>query len=206
MKKILFFCLIAFVLYLPLKAQTFQAGLRAGINGSQVHGDTYSGFHKAGFCGGGFSRFHLQNRLYGQFEILYSQKGSRKIPDPENGDYVDFIIRLNYVEVPLLLSLENKGFIYEGGASLALLINATERVNFVPVGMPYEKTDVGLVLGIGRKLGEHFNAQFRWTNSILPVRKFNVYYQNWFFNLFNKGYYNNVIYLNISYTFEGRNE
>ena len=44
------------LIFLPdlIYAQGFNAGIRAGIIGSQVDGDTYEGFNKAGITAGLF--------------------------------------------------------------------------------------------------------------------------------------------------------
>ena len=60
-------------------SQQFKPGLIAGINGSQVEGDGYAGYNKAGFVLGGMMRTRLKNFLSAQFEILYIGKGSKKI-------------------------------------------------------------------------------------------------------------------------------
>ena len=48
-----FFVAFSFVAK-PVYAQQFHGGIIAGIVGSQVAGDTYSGFDKGGIFGGGY--------------------------------------------------------------------------------------------------------------------------------------------------------
>src|SRR5688572_11278489 len=89
-------------------SQQFKAGLLGGIVTSQVDGDTYAGYNKAGLFGGAFvsKRISPESRWTALFEITYIQKGSRKVPHPDRGDYVDYKLKLDYAEVPLLLKYD----------------------------------------------------------------------------------------------------
>src|SRR5690554_2436533 len=84
-------------------AQGFNTGILAGINASQVSGDNYSGFNKAGILVGLFTNLDVSEKVNLQFEINYSQKGSRKNPKTDEGDHEFFLLRLNYIEVPMLV-------------------------------------------------------------------------------------------------------
>ena len=42
-----------------MQAQQFHGGIALGLVGSQVAGDTYSGYNKAGISGGGFVNLNL---------------------------------------------------------------------------------------------------------------------------------------------------
>ena len=90
---------------IPLFSQQFKAGALAGIATTQVDGDTYAGYNKAGLLAGGFvtHKFSPESKWSASFEIRYIQKGSRKVPHPDKGDFADYKLKLNYAEVPLLL-------------------------------------------------------------------------------------------------------
>src|ERR1051325_2591243 len=92
------FCSFAFT-------QQFKVGLATGIVTSQVDGDTHAGYSKLGFYAGGFvtKKFSQTSNWSASFEINYIQKGSRKVPHPDKGDYSIYKLNLNYAEVPLLL-------------------------------------------------------------------------------------------------------
>jgi hypothetical protein len=99
MKKV-FFCfrtnipLIVFILVFSISGtllnaqQRFNAGIKAGVSTTQVSGDTYSGYNKAGLVGGAFVRGIMNEKWTGQFEIMYIQKGSRHNGNPDKGDYI----------------------------------------------------------------------------------------------------------------------
>src|SRR5688500_8078379 len=82
---------------LPARAQdVFRVGFMGGIATSQVHGDNFSGFDKAGFVAGGFAKKQLNEKWDVKFEILYIQKGSRDLAHPDKDDYISYQLRLNY--------------------------------------------------------------------------------------------------------------
>ena len=97
-KRFLFLFLIVFPCL--LSAQGFNAGLRVGVVGSQVDGDTYEGFNKAGITAGLFVNRKLSDLFSLQLEMNYIQKGSRK-PLDDNNTY--YLMRVTYIEVPVLL-------------------------------------------------------------------------------------------------------
>lgn len=103
---LLFFCVSA-------HSQAFYGGLALGGVTSQVDGDHNNGFHKVGFTAGAFVGLELTDIFEVQFEVKYIQKGSRA--DAE--DPYQFLIRLDYVELPLVASA-NLGFINVNGHKL----------------------------------------------------------------------------------------
>src|SRR5258706_10632378 len=92
----LFFILITNLIY----AQNFNAGLRFGIDGSQVNGDNLSGFNKAGIIAGAYVSRKFSDLISLQMEMVYIQKGSRKPTDMNNSYYR---LRVHYIEVPVLV-------------------------------------------------------------------------------------------------------
>ncbi len=109
------FTLLIFTLPFSSLAQVFNAGVIAGISGSQVEGDGYGGYNKLGFIIGGFTNTSFSEKLSSQLEIYYINKGSKKNPQPDKGDVDAFSLNLNYVEVPISIRYAHKKFIFEGG-------------------------------------------------------------------------------------------
>lgn len=200
-----FFSFLLFILFFSnARAQTFHAGLIAGLNGNQIHGDTYSGFDQAGLVGGVFVCTDPSKTWYFQMEMQYSQKGSKKNPNPEKGDYDAFELRLKYVEVPFLARYNFRKLYFEVGETIGVLAGVREWDDYgeiTPQG--FRRWESALVLGVGVSLNEHWSIDFRNTNSLFPIKKFSVpvYYQRYLSNLFNKGMYNNVIGLTACYRF-----
>ena len=190
-------------------AQRFKAGLFAGVSTSQVHGDTYSGFNKAGLYAGASlaKKFSEESKWESSFEISYIQKGSRKLANPSKGDYKSYYLNLDYAEVPVLLRYHfsiadttrsfSSNFFIEGGLSFGALVNQKEsdENGVILGGIPFEKYDISTVFGLSYSLRKNVFFNIRTINSFIPVRKFNIpiYYPRWFLNLFNRGYYNNVL-------------
>jgi hypothetical protein len=82
-------CLIILFLFFTIASnaqQRFKVGVKAGLSTSQVDGDTYGGYNKAGFDGGIFVTGKINEKWTSQFEMIFIQKGSKHNSDPENGD------------------------------------------------------------------------------------------------------------------------
>ena len=174
MKNIVF----VFFLYLLgittyVQAQSFKAGISSGISASQISGDTHGGFNKAGFTGGGFVKYDFNETYSGQFEINYIQKGARKNIQPDKGDYGFYLLRLNYIEIPVLVKYIHKQFIFEAGPSVAALISFTEenQNGELPKIREFYRYEIGFALGINYHLTDKVGMNWRYTNSALPVRK-----------------------------------
>jgi len=120
---ILFIFLFANILHAQNR---FKVGLKVGISTSQVHGDTYEGFHKFGFDGGATLNAKINEKWKAQFEILFVQKGSKFIGDANKGDLRFYLMQLNYIEVPILFQYEHKKFVLEIGPGVGYLINSKE--------------------------------------------------------------------------------
>ena len=151
---------------------SFRAGVSAGITTTQIDGDGYSGWNKAGLTLGGFVNTNLSKRVISEFQINYVQKGSVDPVDHEAGDFDYYRIRLSYMEVPLLFRMKLKKFYYEAGPAIGFLISSSEEDNNGVVNLPFHNfnsTEVSMGLGIGYALTEKFHTNVRYQHSFLPV-------------------------------------
>lgn len=189
--RIIFFILIAFPGF--ISAQSFKAGVRAGICGTQVDGDTYEGFNKAGLTGGLFVNRKLSDLFSLQLEMNYIQKGSRK-PLDENNTY--YLMRLNYIEVPVLLQWHaGKLFDIFAGPSFGVLLNSHEETHFGEFkGPDFEKNEIAARVGISYKLSEKWTVDGRYSNSITTIRPSPAAYTPFF----EAGQYNRLIEIGFS--------
>jgi hypothetical protein len=138
-----------------------------------------SGFDQIGITAGPYIRRELEGAGALRLEINYTQKGSRKVPDPENGDYNEYRLRLNYAEVPLIYEHRVNDLLFLGGAYIGFLLNWKEETQFGALTildqnqepLEFESTDVGFVLGLSYEFSEKLYCSGRYTGSILPVRK-----------------------------------
>lgn len=162
-----------------LYSQSFHGGIMTGLIGSQVAGDTYSGFNKAGLFLGGFVSWDFKKRSAMQLELAYFQKGSRKNPDPENDDYDSYLFRANYVELPVLYQFKIDWFTIEAGPSAGFLFGYYEEKNEEVIheqeghNRPSRVT-LQINFGFRFHFTPKFGVAFRTSNSLLNVRSKNV--------------------------------
>ncbi len=205
MQRLLFFAFLLFTTSLSAQ-RTFRAGLHAGLNGAQVHGDSYSGFNQLGLVAGGFVCTDPTQKWYGQLELQYSRKGSRKIANPDKGDYDFFELRFNYLEAVVLARYNYRKLYFEIGETFGMLATVREWDDFGEIQpQDFRRWETALVIGLGVNFNERWHVDFRTVNSLLPVKKFAVplYYPRFLPNLFNRGMYNNVVSLTLCYRFGG---
>lgn len=200
-KKLRLIIFLIIISSFAANAQKFDAYLFAGIAASQVSGDELGGFDKAGITGGAGVFTPLSKKLLLGFEINYVQKGSRKPSKLSDGDPEQYLLRLNYAEVPLTLQYAiNEQFSAYAGMALGILVGSTEENENgeIPFREPFEKFDASMLGGLKYKLNEHFYLDLRGIQSVVPVRQFsgnNNYY-------FDNGQYNSVIIFSFSYVFD----
>ena len=194
----IFIFLLAFT-FTSLAQSRFRAGLKAGISTSQVHGDLYTGFHKFGFDGGATLNAKINEKWKAQFEILFVQKGSKHIGDVNKGDFSFYLMQLNYVEVPILFQYQHKKFVFEIGPGIGYLISSKEADHNGDVinGIPFYSTEVSGSIGINYQIYKNWGINWRFTNSISPIRKF----ASGASTVSNPGQRNNVLAFTLTYTF-----
>ena len=123
MKRIAFFILIL----LPFTGltQRFNGGVLAGGLVSQIDGDTWVGYHKFGYLGGGFVSLRLSPRSSFQLEMEYIQKGARQNADTVTNTGTTYLTRLHYLEIPLLYQFTfAKRFQAEAGPAADVLLGS----------------------------------------------------------------------------------
>ena len=192
---LLFFCFfINFV-----QAQRFKGGISAGISTSQISGDTHGGFNKPGITGGGFVKYDFNEIYSGQFEINYIQKGARKSMRQDLGDYTFYLLRLNYIEVPVLIKYRHKQFVFETGPTIAALLSFTEENENgeLPLLRGFHKYEAAFALGINYHFTDKLDMNWRYTNSVLPVRE---HLSGETFR-WNRGQYSSVLAFTLHYQF-----
>lgn len=188
-----------------LKAQTdvkiFKAGVIGSLNSAQIDGDGYAGFDKVGWSIGGFVNRNIKEKLSYQFEINYITKGSFDRPDFNAGKFFSKKITLHYIEVPLLLKLQVKKIGLELGPTFATLVkyNETNTSGNLTSLQPFNKFELGYVLGADIKLSKRLNAIWRFQSSITPISD-KMQFQRNFMGL-HGGSYNLLLSLGLRYNF-----
>lgn len=179
----------------------------AGMNGCQIHGDSYSGYDKVGVFIGGALNARLTDKYSLETGFIFTQKGARHNSNPKAGDYSFYRVNLNYLEVPFLFRMMlNTKYFLTGGASLAYLLSyteATETGSWNGV-YPFNKLEISLNAGLGYAYTKRIAFEVRSNNSVAPIRNYGrianlVFYPNPVARFFNKGLYNNIISIIVSY-------
>ena len=180
-------------------AQGFRGELLAGIATSQVSGDQLSGFDKVGGLLGGGVKLSTGNKTEVGFRMFYVQKGSRKPSNLSNGDPTFYLLRLNYIEMPLSCGYKfNKKWKAEAGLSVAYLFKSKEEDENGELvdTQPFEKIDFSMFGGVTYAFNEKIGVQVHYWQSLLPIRSTA---SGESFRL-NAGQYNSVFTLNLIYS------
>jgi hypothetical protein len=180
-------------------AQQFQGGIAAGLVGSQVAGDTYSGFHKPGAYTAFWVRLAVSGRSSFQTEISYFQKGSRHNPDEKKQDYTFYLMRLGYIEMPFLYQYHLKSkLVLETGLSISFLLHSSEELDYMEVSYgEFSLINPSFMAGISYPVTAMLNAHFRMNSSLLSIRKDEI--NGGVYRLFDHGQYNDCILFFLSY-------
>jgi hypothetical protein len=200
-----------FIIYIAIICSTvhyvdaqnkFNAGIIAGITTTQVHGDTYEGYDKLGLSAGGFVNRAINEKFSLQLELLYTQKGSKHNPDPDNFDFSFYEMSLSYAEIPLLLRFHFRPkLIAEAGISYGRLLSSEEEdaIGILYDQQPFKKSEYSVHGGFEMTVYRNLKANFRFEHSIISIR----------FNSIITGYYsyggqfNNVIHFMLRYNLNG---
>lgn len=199
MKRAILFCILIAVCFSGY-AQRFNGGASIGLAASQVAGDTYSGFNKVGPLGGFFVNYQPFDRSSFQMELIYMQKGSRKSADVVNEDYDSYLLRLNYIELPVLYKMHFGWFALEAGPSLGFFMSGYEELN----GIELQADDFAMItfqlnFGVVFTVAENWKFGIRTNNSFTNLR--NQTYTGHVSRLWTHGQFNDVLMLTFAYQF-----
>lgn len=166
------------------------------MSGSQVSGDELSGFNKGGLLIGAGVSYPFKSHTDLIIKFLYLQKGSRKPTDPENNDYSYYLLRLNYIEFPVLCRYTFHRRLYgEAGPSIAYLVKSSEQDENgeIPFRRAFNKTDVSLNANLGFALSNSLDLRVSFWQSLLPIRK----HESGASYRLNHGQYNTVLAISL---------
>lgn len=184
---------------LSVQAQQFSGGVALGVVGSQVAGDTYSGFNKAGIYAGGWVNLPVKEQSAWQMELDYIQKGSRRNPDPKSAVPTYYIMRTGWVELAFLYQYKlRSGLILEGGPAFSFLLHHFEERDYQTVtNYPFRFFNSNLTLGIAYPVSDRLTAHFRTDNSVQSIRTQPSNGNVW--RLFEYGQFNDCLILSVAY-------
>jgi hypothetical protein len=169
MKKIHIVLFLFLASSLSTQAQRFKGGILAGINASQIDGDTWGGYYKMGPVGGVYVKTDFVDKWGGQLEIKYSSRGSA------NGFGVAYPlkIRLQYIDLPVLATYEAiENLKIQAGISFNYLFDAqwydggwSDSWDFPP-----NTLETSLAFGVNYHFFKSFDMNIRYSYSLLPIR------------------------------------
>ncbi len=214
-KKTIIFIILTCLFFLQgrLFSQKFDGGILAGGLVSQVDGDDWAGYSKLGYLVGGFVQLEISPNFSFQMEMEYIQKGSRKPSNIDSGDYKTYLLRLHYLEIPVLFQYTFfKRLSVEAGPAFDILLGSLEEGDGLEIPPDYQQPlrPVALagIIGASVYITRHLKAAFRFNYSILSLRKPQPFgtpgTRHWRKIFFEWGQYNNVMSLSVSYQFKGR--
>lgn len=196
---LMLFCVTTFVQGQD-EVRPFKGGLCAGIAASQIAGDQYAGFRKAGPVAGVWVSRDISSGLSMQMELKYIQKGSKSNPDSLN-NFSNFLIRLNYVELPVLVRYHyNERFVFEGGLAYSYLVSAYQEIDYQPYNSwPFRKHNMSGLLGVGYHIQEGMEVMLRYNFSVSSIRENEGRKPYDRFRFFEYGQFNDVLTLSLFY-------
>ena len=150
----------------------FDGGFTGGFNFSQVDGDLYAGFNKAGFTAGPIIHINFTRTWSTSIELTYSQKGARNAPNPNLPN--EYILKLDYAEIPVLANYNDKNrLIFQAGLAYGRLIKVDEKLNGATITNEeaYYNDELSYIIGGTFLVGEmkHWGVNVRYQGSITTI-------------------------------------
>ena len=202
MKKTLFSLIILMISQIGF-TQIFGGGIFGGLSASQLDGDNWGGYHKAGLSFGIYTNTKINKYVDAQMELKYVQKGSKSDSEDQG---VFYLSKLNYIELPLFLKYNFLDkFSINVGVAVGYLQKATEdkdRIGDEPADPPFNEFEFSGLAGIEYKIIKNLFFNVRFNYSILPIRD-HPGDQAYFLN---RGQYNNVLTFAVYYQLANSNE
>ena len=153
-------------------AQEARFGVKAGVSLSSATGDDTSTLKNlVGANAGVMADFSLSDLISLHPELLFSQKGAK-----DEGNGYTGQVRLNYIDVPLLLRVKADGLFFEAGPQIGFLASRKSEYTFSGIGSGSNtstdgtrKVDVGYIAGIGYQLPQGLEFGVRYNGGISDV-------------------------------------
>ena len=151
-------------------AQGARFGIKAGVNlASLTNNNTESKKNLVGFAAGLMADFSFSDLISLHPEVLFSQKG---VKYTSGGGYTGgntAQIRINYIDVPLLLRVKADGLFFEAGPQVGFLANRKYEIDNTTISTSTDgtrKVDVGYIAGVGYQLPQGLEVGVRYNGGI----------------------------------------
>ncbi len=190
------------------QAQRVKGELILGMNATQIDGDEIFGFNKLGLNVGVGGIFPFNEHWSLSIETILNQKGSyRKSPIDVNDTTLlpYYNIRLNYLDIPVLIHYEDKGgFTFGAGFSWGRTVGIEEiehgvKVETTTLAGPYKRDDVNVLADIRFKIWQKLKFNFRYAYSVIPIRT--RVFNNSLNQTWERTQYNSILTFRLIYVF-----
>lgn len=196
MKKIFPF-LVFIIITGALNGQKFGGGILAGFNASQVDGDSYSGYNKFGFAFGAFTTTKIAEKVSGELQFRYMQKGANK--KVTENDLSQYTSKLNYIEIPVLLRYhQNKKLSWQIGPGFGYLFNFSVEDENGPLSndaISFRDFELLGMAGFQYQVMEKLGVSVTYSYSLIPIAD----HPNDPIHFRQPGLYNNLFTMLLSY-------
>lgn len=181
-KRLLILAVLTLLTFFKGVGQVFFEAHAQGVT-SQLSGDGYNGFRKFGFAAGAGGLHPLNNSgHFIAFELNYIQKGVRDRRNEREGDFNEFSLKANYIEVPVSYLFPVWGVYLHGGLSASYNLQFEQATNGIlsPEISDQRIVELGLQVGLNFQITDQLLFNVQYMNSLTPVQKSNVPYSFWF--------------------------
>lgn len=195
-----------------VSGQIIKGEALLGFNLTQVEGDEVHGFKKPGLNIGAGVLIPFKKNWDISMEVIFNQKGARQKPQYtdslSNGHVItgEYKLRLNYVEVPLMVFYTDKEFISVGaGFSWGRLVGVQEwehgnRVESTTLtSRTYNKNDFNYIFDARIRIKGPLKFGVRYQNSMAKIRTRE--FTDFSGNTWTRDQYNKVLTFRLIYIF-----
>jgi opacity protein-like surface antigen len=162
------------IISLSAYSQRFSGGILAGFNASQVDGDTYSGYNKFGFALGAFTNTQFSEKVTGELQIKFMQKGASK-PVTED-DATKYTSKLNYIEIPVLIRYhQSKKISWHLGPGFGYLFKYSvedENGSLTGSSIGFRKFELSGIAGMQYQIIEKLGVSLSFSYSLISISDF----------------------------------
>jgi hypothetical protein len=155
----------------------FKAGVVVGFNASQLDGDRFRGYSKLGLHAGLIVKYQLPSKpkVGLGVEMLFSMKGSSEDLNFASTTNTQFKVKMNYIEIPLIVSYKEWNIDFHAGVSYGRLISAsTEILTTSYSESDFRKDDMNVLLGATYIFLEDWGVTLRYSHSFVNAVKKDV--------------------------------
>lgn len=162
-----------------------MGGIIVGLNASQIDGDLAAGYNKAGLLVGLRGGAYLTEKASITIDMLYSQRGSRRVAKADEAYFDTKNISTTYIELPLLFHFKDWRVEYDDGSAyhkvgieagpvVSYLLQPTvENTVYDTEADNFNTIDIAWTLGVSYYFNEHIGLTARYLRSVTPVYNHN---------------------------------